>query len=50
MIVLTKGEGRGSGLGSDLNLDLDPWKILWIRKIDADPVDPDLQHWYTKYY
>ena len=39
-----KEEGRGE-LGSDLDLDLDsdPWKILWIRirKNDADTLDPD---------
>ena len=39
------GEGGGSELGSDL--DLDPWKIFWIRirQDDADPLDPDPQHW-----
>ena len=32
-----EGRGGGSELGSDL--DLDPWKILWIRirQNDADP-------------
>ena len=43
-----KGEGRvgGSELGSDLNLDPDPWKTLWIRirQNDADPLDPDPQN------
>ena len=36
-----KEEGSGGELGSDL--DLDPWKILWIRirQNDADPLDPD---------
>ena len=36
----------GSQLGSDLNLDPDPWKMLWIRirQNDADPLDPDPQH------
>ena len=40
-----EGRGGGSKLGSDL--DLDPWKILWIRirQNDADPLDPDPQHW-----
>ena len=40
-----EGRGGGSELGSDL--DLDPWKILWIRirQNDADPLDPDPQHW-----
>ena len=40
-----KEEGRGSGseLGSDLDLNPDPWKILWIRirQNDAYPLDPD---------
>ena len=38
-----KEEGSGAELGSDL----DPWKILWIRirQNDADPLDPDPQHW-----
>ena len=44
-----EGRGGGSELGSylDLDPDTDPWKILWIRirQIDADPLDPDLQHW-----
>ena len=41
--------GGGSELRSDLDLDPDPWKILWIRiqKNDADSLDPDLQHWCT---
>ena len=43
-------EGSGGELGSDLDLDPDPdpWKILWIwiRQNDADPLDPDLQHWF----
>ena len=26
-----KEEGSGGELGSDLDLDPDPWKILWIR-------------------
>ena len=29
-------------LGSDL--DLDPWKILWIRQNDADPLDSNPQN------
>ena len=39
-----KEEGSGCELGSDLGLDPDPWKILWIwiRQNDADPLDPDL--------
>ena len=40
-----KEERRGgeSELGSDMDLDLDPWKRLWIRirQNDADPLDPD---------
>ena len=46
-----KEEGSGGELGSDLDLDLDPdpRKILWIRirfrQNDADPLDPDQQHW-----
>ena len=41
-----KEEGSGGELGSDL--DLDPWKILWIRirQNDADPLDLDPQHWW----
>ena len=40
-----EGRGGGSELGSDL--DPDPWKTLWIRQHDADPLDPDPdpQHW-----
>ena len=36
-----EGKGGGNELGSDL--DLDPYKILWIRirQNDADPLDPD---------
>ena len=34
--------GGGSEIGSDL--DLDPWKILWIRQNYADPCHPDPQH------
>ena len=48
-----KEEGRvgGSELGSDLDLDPDPWKILWIRirQNDADPLDPDPQHLFLPY-
>ena len=44
-----KEEGRigGSELGLDLDLDADPRKILWIRirQNDADPLDPDPQHY-----
>ena len=52
--------GRGEGwwkwatAGSDLDLypDPDPWKILWIRfriwQNDADPLDPDPQHWWWR--
>ena len=41
-----KEEGTGGKLGSYLDLDPDPWKILWIRirQNDADPLDPDPQH------
>ena len=35
-----EGRGGGSELGSDLDLDPDPWKILWIRIRQNDP-----QHW-----
>ena len=43
-----EGRGGGSELGSDLDLDPDPWRILWIRlrQNDADSLDPDPQHWY----
>ena len=46
-----EGRGGGSELGSDLDLDPDPWKILWIRirQNDADPLDPDPQHCNTLY-
>ena len=44
-----KEEGSGGELGSDLDPDPDPWKILWIRirvrQNDADLLDPDPQHW-----
>ena len=38
-----KEEGSGGELGSDLDLDPDPWKILWIRigQNYTDPLDPD---------
>ena len=43
-----EGRGGGSELGSEMDLDPDPWKILWtrIRQNDADPLDPDpdMQH------
>ena len=43
-----EGRGGGSQLGSDLDLDLvlDPWKILLIRipQNYSDPLDPDTQH------
>ena len=43
-----EGRGGGSELGSDLDLDPDPWKILWIQILiwqnDVDPLDPHLQH------
>ena len=43
ILVLSKEERKGGGLISDLDLDPDPWKILWIRirQNDADPLDPD---------
>ena len=46
MSVKEEGRGGGSELGSDLDLDPDLWKILWIRirQNDADPLDSDLQH------
>ena len=45
-------EGSGGELGSGLDLDPDPWNILWIRirQNDADPLDPDLQHCCTVQY
>ena len=30
--------------GGEVGSDLDPWKLLWIRQNDADPVDLDPQH------
>ena len=54
MSVKEERRGGESELGSDLDLDLDPdpWKILWIRirQNDADPLDPDPQHWLRQYY
>ena len=48
MSVKEEGRGGGSELGSDLDSDPDPWKILWIRirnrQNGADPLDPDPQH------
>ena len=43
-----KEEGSSGELVSDLDLDPDPRKILWIRvrQNDADPLDPDPQHWF----
>ena len=43
MSVKEEGRGGGSELVSDLDLDPDPWEILWIRirQNDADPLDPD---------
>ena len=38
-----KEEGSGGELGSDLDLDPDPWKILWIRQNDADPATLSLE-------
>ena len=48
MNVKEEGRGGGSELGSKLDLDPDPWKILWIRirQNDADSLDPDPQHCY----
>ena len=42
-------EGSGGELGSDLDLDPDPLKMLWIRirQNDANPLDPDPQHCFT---
>ena len=41
-----EGRGGGSELGFGLDLDSDPWKIVWIRirQNDADPLHPDPQH------
>ena len=43
-----KEEGKGGG--SELSPDPGPWKILRIRirHNDADPLDPDPQHWTVK--
>ena len=32
----------------EIIMNLDPWKLLWIwiRQNYADPLDPDLQHWF----
>ena len=42
-----KEEGRGgkNELGSDLDLEPDPWKKVWIRirQNGMYPLDPDLQ-------
>ena len=48
MNVKEEGRGGGSELGSKLDLDPDPRKILWIRirQNDADSLDPDPQHCY----
>ena len=42
---IVKEEGSGGELGSDLDLDPDPRKIL--RQNDTDPLDPDPQHWFN---
>ena len=46
MTVKEEGIFGGIELGSDQCLDLDPWKILWIRirQNYADPADQDPQH------
>ena len=41
--VRQEGRGGGSELGFDLDLDPDPWKILWIR-IRQNDADPNPQH------
>ena len=48
--VKEEERGGGSELGSDLDLDPVPWKTLWIRfwQNNADPLDPDPQHWGRK--
>ena len=40
-----EGSDGGNELGSNLDLDPDPWEILWIRirLNDSDPLDPDPQ-------
>ena len=47
-----KEEGSGGELGSDLDLDPDPWKILWIRirQNDMDPLDPDPDPQHCHFY
>ena len=40
--------GGGSELGSDLDLDPDPRKILWIRQNNTDPSDPDPQNCFSR--
>ena len=42
------GRGGCDELGSDLDPDPDPWKILWIRirQNDAEPLDLDPPHWF----
>ena len=54
LYVKEEGRGDGSELGSYLDMDPDPWKILWIqiRQNDVDPLDPDpdLQHCYLFIY
>ena len=44
-----EGKSGGSEQGSDLDLDADPWKMLWIWfwQNDADPLDPNPQHCYA---
>ena len=48
---LSVKEEGSSELGSDLDLDQDPWKILWIRirLNDADPLDQDPQQYKSRY-
>ena len=43
--VKEEGSDGGNELGSNLDLDPDPWEILWIRirLNDSDPLDPDPQ-------
>ena len=45
-----EGRGGGSELGSVLDLDADPWKILWIwiQQNDTGPLDLDQQHCFKE--
>lgn len=44
------GRSGGREQGSDLDMDLDPWKIFWlrIRQNDADSLDLDPQQCFSE--